>query len=111
MLHRRTRFGPWGAEKPILLAIKAFRVCVCVWVRRCSHLSETQQQLVRLQEVCAFSLQSSIESVAVVAKLIAALHDERHGVVVTSRQLVSVKDEDLSLRHRLLPQPTNTHLK
>lgn len=110
MHHRRTRFGPWGAEKHILLTLKASRGA-CVWVRRCSHLSETQQQLVRLQEVCAFSLQSGIQSVAVVAKLVAALHDERHGVVVTSRQLVSVKDEDLSLRHHLLPQPTNTHLK
>lgn len=59
--------------------------------------------------MCTFSLQGSIESVAVVAKLVAALHDKRHGVVVTGRQLVSMKDGDLGLRHHLLAEPTNTH--
>lgn len=66
------------------------------------YLFKTQQQLVRVQELCTFSLQSGMESVAVVAKLIAALHDQRHGIVVTSGQLVSVKDADLGLRHHLL---------
>lgn len=66
----------------------------------------------RLQEASAPSPQSGVQGVAVVAELVAALHDEAHGVVVAGGQLVPVKDEDLALRHGVLPGgPTNTRVK
>ena len=37
-----------------------------------------------------------------VAQLVAALHDERQGVVVAGRQLVAVQDDDLGAAHHLL---------
>lgn len=70
------------------------------------HLIETKQQLVCVQQTRVSGLQSGVQSVTVVAKLVAALHDESHGEVVTGRKLVTVKDDDLSSRHHLLTEPT-----
>ncbi len=58
-------------------------VCVCMQMHVSHYLSETKQQLVCLQETSVFGLESSIECITVVAKLVAALHDKSHGVVVT----------------------------
>lgn len=49
-----------------------------------------------------FGLQGRIQRVAEVSQLVAALHDERHGVVVSGGQLVSVEDDNLSSGHHLL---------
>lgn len=56
----------------------------------------------RLQQTGVFGLQGRVQRVAEVSQLVAALHDERHGVVVSGRQLVSVEDDDLSSGHHLL---------
>ena len=48
------------------------------------HLSKAKQQLVCLEKTSMFGLEGCVECVTGVAELIAALHDESHGVVVTS---------------------------
>lgn len=45
-----------------------------------------------------------------VAELIAALHDEPHGVMVTRRQLVSVEDDDLGSRHHFLVEAKGKYI-
>lgn len=74
-----------------------------------SYLSETKQQLVCVQETSVSFLESSIECITVVSKLVAALHNESHGVVMTGRQLVTMKDDDLSSSHHLLSDQAETH--
>lgn len=49
------------------------------------YLSKTKQQLVCLQKNRVFGLESSSECVTVVAKLVATLHNESHGIVMTGR--------------------------
>lgn len=66
------------------------------------YLSDTKQQPVSLHQRSAFGFESSRKRVAAVAQLVAALHDEGHGVVVAGWQLVSVKDEDLGSRRYFL---------
>lgn len=48
------------------------------------YLPKTKQHLVCLQKTSVFGLESSSECITVVTKLIAALHDQSHGIVVTS---------------------------
>lgn len=102
----------WALRWNTCITIKNFQlVCMHVCMHMSRYLSETKQQLVCLQKMSVFGLQSSIKSITIVAKLIAPLHNKSHGVVVTSWQLVSMKDDDLSPSHHLLMKPTKTHRK
>lgn len=83
-------------------------VHVCAQIHSEQYLSETEQQLMQLQETGVFGLQGDVERVAGVAELVAALHDESNGVVVSGWQLVSMKDDDLSSSHHFLVEP-DTH--
>lgn len=72
-----------------------------------TNLTKGDEQLVCVLKMSVFGPQSSIECITVMAKLVAALHDESHGKVVIGRQLVSMEDDDLSPGHHLLMKKTD----
>lgn len=88
--HRKDACGSW---------------CLCVCRCISQYLSKTKQQLVCLQKTRVFGLKSSVECITVVAKLVAALHNESHGIVVTGWKLVPMKDDDLGSSHHFLIEP------
>ncbi len=70
---------------------------------------EAEQQVPRSSERGPLGAYGSSDDVAVVSKLIAALDDERQGVVVVGSQLVTVEDHHLGTTHLLLIHNKHAH--